>query len=86
MSGVAKKRAIAHANGTVKLSNALIGPTVNASATVPTKAPSRLRPNTDTRFADTSPVYDAREYAASAPRKAKMNIIVDPSSDLSENE
>jgi len=82
---VAKKRAIAHANGTVKLSNALIGPTVNASATVPTEAPSAHSPKTEMRLADMIPVYNAREYATNAPKKAKTNIIVDPSSDLSEN-
>lgn len=37
------------------------------------------------KFADMIPVYNAREYATSAPRKAKINIIADPSRDLSEN-
>jgi hypothetical protein len=37
------------------------------------------------RLADMIPVYNAREYATNAPKKAKTNIMVDPSSDLSEN-
>ena len=85
MSGVVKKRDSAQANGTVKLSNALIGPTVNASATVPTKAPSAQSIKIEVRLEVIIPVNNAREYATSAPRKAKINIIVEPSYDLSEN-
>jgi len=61
MKGVAKDRVMAHANGTVKLSNALIGPTVNASATVPTKAPSMQSNKIEARLADMIPVDKARK-------------------------
>lgn len=85
MRGVTKKSTIAQANGTVKLSNGLIGPIVNASATVPTRAPREQRMRIEARLVDMIPVDKAIAYESSAPKKAKTNIIAEPSNDLSEN-
>lgn len=85
MRGVTRKSIIAQANGTVKLSNGLIGPIVNASATVPTKAPKKQRMRIEIILADVIPVNNARAYETRAPKKAKTNIIAEPSNDLSEN-
>ena len=80
-----KNSTTAQANGTVKLSNGLIGPIVNASATVPTRAPKKQRIAIEIRPADVIPVNNARAYETRAPKKAKTNIIAEPSNDLSEN-
>ena len=80
-----KKSTIAQANGTVKLSKGLIGPTVSASVTVPARAPREQMMRIEARLVEMIPVDKAMAYESIAPKKAKQNIIADPSNDLSEN-